>query len=177
MKEKIKISLKTFNNNIKYPNFRISCDNNLLTEHHNWTKHTYEETFELELDKGKHKIRIEHFGKDPKDTIVNENLDVAIMLEDLSFNGVKCNKVDLHENYFYTGKWRYPVGKKIKNSLYFGYNGTYEYIFNTPSITYILEQNKRYQKYTNEVNDLEITEDDFITKLESHMLAISNYID
>lgn len=173
MKEKIKVVLQTYNNKVKFPSFRISCDEKLLSEQFRWKEDLYQGAFELDLDKGPHKIKIEHFGKHPRDTLVNAKLDVAIKLQDLSFNGVKCNGVDLHENYFITGQWPYEIDSKIKDSLYFGFNGTYEYNFQTPSITYILQQNKRYQKYTNEVNDLEITEEDFIRRLESHMIHIS----
>lgn len=166
MKEKIKIVLKTLNNITKGPNFRIHCDNNLLTEKQNWKKSFYEETFEIDLQKGPHILKIEHFGKNPKDTKNDFKLDVAIQLEELSFNGIKCNLVDLHENYFFTGEWPYPIEKKIKNNLYFGFNGFYHYNFETPSISYVLNQKKKYTKNLSQIDDFEITEDQFIKKLE-----------
>lgn len=166
MKEKIKIILKTFNNNIKGPSFKIYCDNILIVENKNWQDSSYQGTFELDLDKGPHSLKIEHFGKSPKDTKKESNLDVAIQLEELSFNGIKCNLVDLHENYFFTSNWPYPLEKKIKNNLYFGFNGYYQYNFDTPSITYVLKQKKKYQKNLSQIDSFEITEDQFIQKLE-----------
>lgn len=170
MKEKIKIILKTHSNKLKGPSFRIYCDDNLIVENKNYKEKTFETNFELDLNKGPHNLKIEHFNKHPKDTLKGLNLDVAIQLEEISFNSIKCNLVDLHQNYFYTSYWPYLLEKKIKDNLYFGYNGTYNYYFETPSISYVLAQKKKYQKNISSINNFEITEEDFIKKLENFII-------
>jgi len=168
MKEKIRININTFNNTVKGPCFRISCDNELLVECLDYQKESYEGVFELELSEGSHKIVIEHFGKHPRDTV--GDLDVATQVTDISFNGIKCDHVDLHENYFYTTDWPYKIEDKIKNNLYFGFNGKYEYEFRSPATSYVLEQKRKYQKKNlKDVEDFTINEDEFIKKLEDYI--------
>lgn len=170
MKEKIKIKIQSYKNKFKGPSFKIFCDNLLLEDINNYQKDQYENIFELELKNEKHSIKIEHYNKDPKDTITNLNQDVAIELKELIFNGIKCSPIDLHENYFTITNWRYPVErKKLKNNLYFGFNGYYEYLFETPSTPYILKKHKQYKKETFQIQNLDISEDEFIVKLKEHI--------
>lgn len=168
MKEKIKIKLKTYNNKIKGPSFRILCNGNLLDEKLCYMDSEYIKTFDIDIDKGLHSLSIEHFKKSPKDT--KNKFDVAISLEELSFNGVKCSLVDLHDQFFTVTNWPYPIGKKIKNNLYFGYNGVYVYKFETPSLKYIIAQRKKYQKQITPLKTIEVTEDVFLKRLEAHLI-------
>ena len=176
MKEEIKLKLQAITNEHKGPSFRIFCDETLLDERIDYSGKVYEEAFKVDLDKGAHQVIIEHFGKDPKDTDAQQDLDVAVQLEYLSFNGLKCDPVDLHENYFHTADWPYPLESKIKNSLYFGYNGQYRYRFITPGTAWVLSQKKKYQKQIPELKDVEIGEDEFIAKLEQHVKRESNLV-
>jgi len=169
MREKIKIKLKLHQNKSKGPSFKIFCDNVLLCEKINCKFDQYENTFDVELEKGKHSIRIQHFGKSPKDTDSTNKLDVAVQLDTLSFNSIRCSSIDLHQNYFYTSDWPYPVPKKIKDNLYFGFNGEYEYRFDTPSTAYVLSQIKKYKKEMPQLDRMDITEDEFLSILESHI--------
>jgi hypothetical protein len=170
MKEKIKIKIKIYKNNFRGPDFKIFCDDSLLDNIKNYQEDLYQNIYELDLEKGKHYIRLEHYNKNPKDTITELRQDVAIELEQLVFNGIKCSPIDLHENYFTITNWRYPVeNKKIKNNLYFGFNGYYEYLFETPSTKYVLEKFKKYTKETFQIQDLEVSEDEFILKLKQHI--------
>ena len=169
MKEKIKINLQLFQNAHKGPSFKIFCDEKILDECLDYQDKVYEKTFELDLDRGPHKIIVEHFRKHPKDSNIEQNLDVALKIISLSFNGLMCNQVDLHENYFYPTHWPYPLEPKIKNNLYFGYNGKYEYCFITPSSAWVLGQTKKYRKNIKDIEDFNISEDEFIEKLFEHI--------
>jgi hypothetical protein len=153
MKEKIKVKLTCFDNGSRGPNFKIYCNNDILDIQENYMEKT---------------LVIEHYGKRPKDTLVNKNLDVAIRLEELSFNGIKCSLVDLHDNIFFTSNWPHPVEKQIKNNLYFGYNGAYKYFFKSPSLTYILGQRKKHQKEMRNLDKINVTEEEFIKILEKN---------
>ena len=172
MKEKIRLLLKIHRTDKKGPSFKIFLGDNLLDEKNNYFEDFYENTFYLELDSGKHCLIIEHFNKDPKDTIVNNGkiqLDVAIQLESIYFNGIKCHLVDLHENYFFVSNWKYPIKSPFKNNLFFGYNGKYVYEFESPSTKYILSTHKKYKKEHNQLHELDITEDEFIKKLRQYV--------
>lgn len=170
MKEKIKLKIFAYKNKFKGPNFKIFCDHILLDEIINYQENLYEKSFDLDLEQCLHSVKIEHFNKNPKDTIIESKQDVAIKLENLSFNGIKCSIKDLHENYFHVTNWRYKLESyKIKNNLYFGYNGYYEYKFETPSIKYILKKFKDYNKETFSVEPFDIDEDSFILNLETHI--------
>lgn len=170
MKEKIKFKLFTTKNEFKGPSFKIFCDHKLLDEIVNYQENSYEKSFDLELDEGMHSVKIELFNKNPKDTIVESKQDVAIKLENLAFNGIKCSIKDLHENYFHVTNWRYKLESyKIKNNLYFGYNGYYEYKFETPSIKYILRKFKDYNKENFTVEPFDMDEDSFILHLKTYI--------
>jgi len=168
MKEKIKIKLTCYNNKLRGPCFKIYCNKNILDTQENYTKKTYEKNFEIDIKEGEHQLVIEHYGKRPKDTLVNKNLDIAIQLEELSFNGIKCSLLDLHNNSFFTSNWPYPIAKEIKNNLYFGYNGAYKYFFKSPSLTYILGQRKKHQKEMQNLNKIDVTEEEFLKILEKN---------
>lgn len=168
MKEKIKVKLTCFDNGSRGPNFKIYCNNDILDIQENYMEKTYEKKFEVDIQEGEHQLVIEHYGKRPKDTLVNKNLDVAIRLEELSFNGIKCSLVDLHDNIFFTSNWPHPVEKQIKNNLYFGYNGAYKYFFKSPSLTYILGQRKKHQKEMRNLDKMNVTEEEFIKILEKN---------
>ena len=176
MKERIKIKLAISQNSFKGPSFRLFCDDSVLDECVNYTQATYENIFEMELQKGRHQLIIEHFGKHPRDTDTAKKQDVAVRLVGLYFNGVKCDEVDLHENYFYPTKWPYPLDLKIKNNLYFGYNGQYRYFFETPATGWVLTQKKKHQKQLSEIENFEISEDEFITRLEAKIKQEANLV-
>ena len=176
MKERIKIKLAISQNSFKGPSFRLFCDDTVLDECVNYMRSTYENTFELELEKGKHQLIIELFGKHPRDTDTATNQDVAVRLVALSFNSVRCDDVDLHDNYFYPTKWPYPLDYKIKNNLYFGYNGQYRYFFETPATEWVLTQKNKHQKQLSEIEDFEISEDEFIGRLEAQIKQEANSV-
>jgi hypothetical protein len=173
MHEKIEIDLSTYNNRLKGPNFRIHFNDRLLDRQDNYLEDHYSRTFELDVTEVNNKIVIEHLGKSPKDTIVKKDVvvaDVAIRLVDIKFNRVSCHPVDLHENYFYPTNWRYELKDKIKNNLYFGYNGRYEYRFQKPVMKYILSQHEKYKKEDFIIEQIDdISEKKFIEKLKSHI--------
>ena len=67
MKEKIKINLQLFQNAHKGPSFKIFCDEKILDECLDYQDKVYEKTYELDLDRGPHKIIVEHFRKHPNE--------------------------------------------------------------------------------------------------------------
>jgi hypothetical protein len=171
MKEKIYLKIKTFFTEKKGVSFRIFLDDTLLITEKNYKKDMYETLFELDLTTGRHALIIEHFGKNPKDTILKENKiekDIAIYLEEIKFNNIKCSPVDLHQNYFYLGDWTdKSVPKKINNNLYFGYNGSYKYFFESPATKYIINMYEKYSKESVVSNNDKINEDTFLEELEN----------
>ena len=176
MNEEIKIKIKTINNGIKGPSFSIKINDILLDKQENYFSDVYSNTFNVDITTKFNKICIEHFNKLPKDTIVekDQTSDIAIQLIELKFNGVVCHPVDLHENFFYVTKWKYTIDKKIKNNLYFGFNGRYEYCFESPATKYILSQHKKYKKENFIMKNFDEidggkNEEMFVEKLEEHI--------
>lgn len=89
-------------------------------------------------------LKIIHYGKQNSDTIVDENnkvvADKSLELIGIQINDVNVLKVNLYNFPFYVN-WppnklreflrnQLPVPQFIKQELYFGYNGTYEFTFN-----------------------------------------------
>ena len=179
MKEKLEISLTTLNNRSKGPNFAIFHNDRQLDRQENFFDSTYTGVFNIETSQGTNKIIIEHYGKNPKDTILEDGetkADVAISLVSMKFNNVACHPVDLHENYFYP-RWKYDVGDKIKNNLYFGYNGTYEYLFDSPVSEYLLAQHDKYKKEDFFIEqDKYVSEDEFVSCLKKHIDDEQEYL-
>lgn len=85
------------------------------------------------------KITIVHYDKDGRETITDSNNDTisdrAIILKSISIDGYDVPEVVLFDKPFYinwttrqkTEQQDHP--EYIKNNLYFGYNGMYEYTF------------------------------------------------
>lgn len=176
MNEEIKIKIKTINNGIKGTSFSIKINNILLDKQENYFNDVYSNTFNVDITAKSNKLCIEHFNKSPRDTIIKKDhtYDVAIQLVELKFNGIVCHPVDLHENFFYVTNWRYNVDKKIKNNLYFGFNGIYEYCFESPATKYILSQHKKYKKEVFTMQNLDEidggkNEEFFVEKLKEHI--------
>ena len=171
MNEQIEIKIKTINNGVKGPSFSIRVNDILLDKQENYFSDVYSKKFNVDITEKFNKICIEHFNKSPKDTIDTVS-DIAIHLIELKFNGIACDPVDLHENFFYVTNWKYNIAKKMKNNLYFGFNGIYEYCFESPVTKYVLAQYKKY-KIENVVmenlNEISENEDVFVKKLEEHI--------
>lgn len=178
MKEKIELQLKTFSTSKKSPSFKIILNDQVLDKQISYSGNEYKKVFETNITDKDNKFCIELFDKDPNDTVLDGDkivADVAIMLENLKFGGVACHPVDLHENYFHVTDWPADVPKKIKNNLYFGYNGVYEYFFqagknnqDAPVSRFIIQQHKKFTKedfVINNVNDIPVGKDEVFIEL------------
>ena len=164
--EKIKLKLKLYNNGVKAPSFRVFINETIMIEKIQCHDQEYENTLQVDLEKGDNSLKIEHFGKDPRDTLDNTK-DVAVELKGLWFNNIKISEIDLYSYDFHVTKWRYPVSPIVKNSLYFGFNGVYDYKFSSPITIHALNVHKKHQKENFQVEQIEnVTEDEFITKLK-----------
>jgi hypothetical protein len=99
-------------------------------------------TFDIEPYE-KNILKIEHYGKQNSDTIVNENntivADKSLELLGIKLNDVDVFKVNLYNCPFYV-QWppnkireflrnNKPIPNFIKQQLYFGFNGVYEFTF------------------------------------------------
>ena len=167
MQEQIKINLQIHSTDIKQPSFRIVLDNIILDECADYDLDVYENTFDVNISSNIHMLKIEHFNKESKDTL--ENSDVAIQLQSLHFNNMKCSDVDLHEQSFYVTDWDNPPSKVIKNNLYFGFNGYYEYKFTGPTSEHLLKRDKELRKEEFQITNINIVDEVFLDKLESQI--------
>lgn len=174
-KEEIKISFNTHNNGIKGPCFKIFVNDTLIDDQTNYMHESYEKTFTVTVHDKKNRIRLEHYNKSPKDTITQGGKvikDIALELTDIRFNGVQCHIVDLHDNFFYVTDWPYQVESQQRNNLFFGFNGYYEYYFESPATKYVLEKRKEKAKDTfiiEKVEDTNIDPDTFMELLTNHL--------
>ena len=126
-----KVHLK-FNN---YTLYNGLCEPN-SGKYFAWTHHA--ETLVHE-----NKLSIEHYDKDGKETITDDNnetsKDRAIILKSIIIDGHDVPEVVLFDKPFYINWTERQIRdqkhrpKYIKNNLYFGFNGTYEYTFEANS--------------------------------------------
>jgi hypothetical protein len=173
MKEKLEINITAFDNKLKRPCFRILLNQKIIDEQINYADSNYTGVFNITAKEGKNILSVEHFGKNSKDTLMHKGkikADVAIRLDSIKFDNLSCHPVDLHNNYFYPSEWKYKVDSKIKNNLYFGFNGVYEYIFYTPVSAYLLRQYEKYKKedFVIEQNQY-VSEETFVEALKEHI--------
>lgn len=172
MKEQVEIRITAFNNGLKGPTFEILLNQRLLDRQENYLRNEYTGTFDI-VPENSNKLIIRHVDKSPKDTLMKNGEvvgDVAIRLDEIKFNNISCHPVDLHENYFYPENWKYEVAKKIKNNLYFGFNGRYEYCFNSPVARYVLSQHERHTKEDFVLDKLdEYTDEKFLALLKQQI--------
>ena len=167
MQEQIKINLIIHSTHLKHPSFRIVLDNTVLDECLDYRGDAYENQFDIDISNNEHVLKIEHFNKKPQDTL--ESSDVAIQLQSLYFNNMKCSDVDLHEQSFYVKDWDNPPSEVIKNNLYFGFNGHYEYKFTGPTSEHLLKRDKELRKEEFRITNINIVDEVFLDKLESQI--------
>ena len=82
---------------------------------------------------------------------------------------MKCSDVDLHEQSFYVTDWDNPPSEVIKNNLYFGFNGHYEYKFTGPTSEHLLRRDKELRKEEFQITNINIVDEVFLDKLESQI--------
>mgnify|MGYP003652926069 CR=1 FL=1 len=167
MQEQIKINLQVHSTDIKQPSFRIVLDSTVLDECKDYQETTYEKEFTVDISDSEHILKIEHLGKKPQDTL--QDSDVAIQLQSLHFNNMKCSDVDLHEQSFYVTDWENPPNKVLKNNLYFGFNGHYAYKFTGPTSEHLLKRDKELRKEEFQITNINIIDEVFLEKLESQI--------
>ena len=108
----------------------------------NYGKH-FVQDIELENPMEKNTLSIEHYDKKGKETVVNQNGDVlsdrAIILKSIKIDGNEIPEVILYDHDFIVNwskqqlKDNIESPNTIKNNLYFGYNGVYNYYFSNDS--------------------------------------------
>ena len=89
--------------------------------------------FDIDLENAQEQnsLKITHRDKHGKDTIVDEEgnivSDRAIILKSLEFDSLRVPEVILYQSKFYPNWPDQP--KYTTNNLYFGFNGTFEFLF------------------------------------------------
>ena len=97
--------------------------------------------FDVEYLKQDNKLTIEHYNKLDSDTIVVDDViteDRAVELVALSFNGIPVLDTVLYDKPYYVNWSEYWHGERpefVKNTLYFGWNGSYVFDF-TDNVEY-----------------------------------------
>ena len=141
MKITIKL-LPTFS--IKWPNIRIVINNNILHDGPCEVKNNDLFVFNTNVNpRDKNNLYIEHYGKQGYETIVDEDgvvvSDRAVMLKSISLDDFEIPELILYNKPFVV-EWskeqleENPTRPKtITNNLYFGYNGSYCYMFGNDS--------------------------------------------
>ena len=129
---KIKITLEpTFS--IKWPNLDIHINDKEYFSGEckpNKDKHFI---FDIDLENAQEQnsLKITHRDKNGKDTLVDEEgnivSDRAIILKSLEFDSLRVPEVILYQSKFYPNWPDQP--KYTTNNLYFGFNGTFEFLF------------------------------------------------
>ena len=169
MKIQVKIE-PTFS--LKWPKLHLQFNNHTLYngfckpnsgKYFVWTH--YAETLVHE-----NKISIEHYDKDGKETIIdNENetiKDRAIILKSIIIDGHEVPEVVLFDKPFHINWTQRQIRDQkqrpeyIKNNLYFGFNGTYEYTFEANSEQHYYNNLLEKERLANISNKREIIRPD-----------------
>lgn len=112
-------------------------------------------TCDLEVRPGPHVLYIEHYDKQPTDTVVN---DQGIIIRDRGFelSGVKIDGYDIAE-LIWQSEFISVDGQCYPSCLYFGPNGRFILRFESPSLKWILQtRHERDQNDPTWQQDLEM---------------------
>jgi len=94
--------------------------------------------FNCPLDKGFHKLWIKFSNKNYEDSKLDQNLDMAVEIESVNFEGMTFDRFKWAGEYHPDYPEDYPDKiSVIKSATYLGWNGVWELSFTTPIFTWI----------------------------------------
>ena len=112
-------------------------------------------------------LKITHYDKDGRQTILDENGDTvsdrAVILKSISIDKNKVPEVILYDKYFeikYTPQQiaeNNGMPNRMKNNLYFGFNGTYTYVFGADPMKHYYENLLEKERLVNISNKKTLT--------------------
>lgn len=156
----ITVKLKGHASRGHYPDVRISINANCVYDAK--IKQDTTLVFDVEDLKPNNEFVIEHYNKLDTETIVEDDIiveDRAVELLELKFNGVPVMNTVLYDKPYYVNWSRHWPGERpefVKNTLYFGWNGSYVFDF-TDNVQYeyfkqfwIDEQQAHRNQHSNE---------------------------
>lgn len=92
----------------------------------------------LPLTIGQHKFWLKYTNKDYNDCVLEKNLDMAIEIQSVTFEGMTLGRFRWAGNYYPDYPADYPDKQPvIKSATYLGWNGLWELPFTTPIFTWI----------------------------------------
>jgi hypothetical protein len=95
-------------------------------------------SFNLNLTPGDHKLWITYNNKNYNDCKLDQNLDMAVEIESVSFEGMTLDRFRWTGEYYPDYPDDYPDKQYvIKSATYLGWNGRWELPFTTPIFTWI----------------------------------------
>lgn len=92
---------------------------------------------------GSYSLSIDFFNKTDKDTILEKNLDMAVVIDRIEFNKISNPKFVWEGEYspIYNPEWvkqqTVAPAAVLKNTTYLGWNGTWKLNFTVPIFTWI----------------------------------------
>lgn len=101
-------------------------------------------TCNLELRNGPHVLYIEHYDKRPSDTVVNEQ---GIIVRDRGFEltNIVIDDYDIEE-LIWNSEFIAVDGRRYPSCLYFGPNGRFILLFESPSLKWMLQSRHERDK-------------------------------
>ena len=94
--------------------------------------------FSISVPTGPHCVWIEFKNKDYRDCVLDQNLDMAVEIVSVTFEGMTLDRFKWAGNYYPDYPADYPDKQSvIKSATYLGWNGRWELPFTTPIFTWI----------------------------------------
>lgn len=95
-------------------------------------------SLKLPLEPGEHKFWITFNNKNYNDCKLDQNLDMAVEIESVTFEGMTFDRFKWAGEYYPNYPEDYPDKKPVlKSTTYLGWNGRWELPFTTPIFTWI----------------------------------------
>jgi hypothetical protein len=92
----------------------------------------------LYLDSGSHNFWITYNNKNYSECILDQNLDMAVEIDNVSFEGISLDRFKWAGEYYPEYPADYPDKQPvIKSATYLGWNGRWELPFTAPVFTWI----------------------------------------
>ena len=129
----------------KKPKIKVYLNDNVIKTT-TLSKEMNEITFTSDLSEGNHAIKIELYGKDNKQTVVNSSgeieKDQLIDIKDIIIDGVQLGYLVWSKSYFEADKQN-PGYEHLPDRLFnfatIGYNGVFVLPFQVPTYIWLLE--------------------------------------
>lgn len=126
-----------------YPTVKVSWDSEVLFD--GAIDHYHVKTFNPQGSPGTHYLGIEFYGKQDSDTVIDKNLDKAIVIENISIEGMSYSSFMHSAKYYPTYPASYAETCRLQgtelpeyiNGNYLGWNGKWVLELEFPIFTWI----------------------------------------